>query len=1003
MAVTTVAQFAAELSKPAGTLLEQLQAAGVKKSSVDDSLSETDKERLLDHLRNAHGTAGSERKKITLVKKSTTEIKQADASGKARTIQVEVRKKRTFVKRDDAAEEAVAGPDDAELLRREEEAQAQAAALRAQEEELAAKVKAREEAERAAREAAAAKAAAEAAAAEAAAKAAAEAAAAEAAAKVEEKAGDQAEARARNAAAAAAEAAAINKAAAKRGAKAAPAPAPEPEVVAPPPPAPAPEVVAPPPPAPEAAKPALRVVKAVDAAAEEKQKQDDLARRRKAAEDEAAKIRAMMNAPKKVLVAPKKEEPKPAEAAGIKGTIHKKAGAPGAAPAAPGAGAGTGKPGDKKSVKSEKLSSSWADDAAKKRGLKTIGAGPAGANRPGGGGNWRAPARGAAGRRGDRGGNGQSNFQAPVEQQVQEVHIPETISVADLAHKMSVKAAEVIKQLMKLGQMVTINQQLDQETAMIVVEEMGHKAFAAKLDDPDAFLEEEGTTAEQQHEALPRAPVVTVMGHVDHGKTSLLDYIRRSRVAAGEAGGITQHIGAYHVETPRGMITFLDTPGHAAFTAMRARGAKATDIVILVCAADDGVMPQTKEAIHHAKAAGVPIVVAMTKIDKPDANAERVKSELVAEQVVPEEFGGDSPFIGVSSKTGQGIDELLEQVLLQAEVLELKAPVESMAKGLVIEAKLDKGRGPVATVLVQSGTLKRGDVVLAGSTYGRVRAMLDEDGKATAEAGPSIPVEIQGLTEVPQAGDEFMVLSDERRAREVATFRQGKYRDVKLAKQQAAKLENMFNEMGEGQAQVLPLIVKADVQGSQEALAASLLKLSNAEVKVQIVHAAVGGISESDINLAIASKAVIIGFNVRADAGARKLAEGNAVDLRYYSIIYDAVDDVTKAMSGMLAPEQREEALGTAEIRVVFVASKIGTVAGSMVTSGLVRRGARFRLLRDNTVVYTGEVESVRREKDDVREVKEGFECGIKLKNYSDIKEGDQLEFFEIKEVARTL
>ncbi|MFG6461342.1 translation initiation factor IF-2 [Roseateles sp. DXS20W] len=1007
MAVTTVAQFAAELSKPAGTLLEQLQAAGVKKSSVDDSLSESDKERLLDHLRTAHGTAGGERKKITLVKKSTTEIKQADASGKARTIQVQVKKTRTFVKRDESGEEA-AGPDDAELRRREEEAQAQAEALRQQEEELAAKVKAREEAERAAREAAERRRAEEQAAAEAAAKAAAEAAEAAAAAAAAEaaaakaagKTGEQAaEARQRSAAAAAAEAAAINKAAAaKRAPKAAPAP----EVVAPPPPAP--EVVAPPPPAPapapEAAKPALRVVKAVDAAAEEKQKQDDLARRRKAAEEEAAKIRAMMNAPKKVLVAKKPEEPKPAEGAGIKGTIHKKAGAP--APAAATAGAGTGKPGDKKSVKSEKLSSSWADDAAKKRGLKTIGAGPAGAGRPGGGGNWRAPARGGRGGRGGR-DDGGSSFTPPVEQQTIEVHVPETISVADLAHKMSVKAAEVIKQLMKLGQMVTINQQLDQETAMILVEEMGHKAFAAKLDDPDAFLEEEGSAAEQQHESLPRAPVVTVMGHVDHGKTSLLDYIRRSRVAAGEAGGITQHIGAYHVETPRGVITFLDTPGHAAFTAMRARGAKATDIVILVCAADDGVMPQTKEAIHHAKAAGVPIVVAMTKIDKPDANAERVKSELVAEEVVPEEFGGDSPFIGVSSKTGQGIDELLEQVLLQAEVLELKAPVESMAKGLVIEAKLDKGRGPVATVLVQSGTLKRGDVVLAGSTYGRVRAMLDEDGKASTEAGPSIPVEIQGLTEVPQAGDEFMVLSDERRAREVATFRQGKYRDVKLAKQQAAKLENMFSEMGAGDVQTLPLIVKADVQGSQEALAASLLKLSNAEVKVQIVHAAVGGISESDINLAIASKAVIIGFNVRADAGARKLAEGNAVDLRYYSIIYDAVDDVTKAMSGMLAPEQREEALGTAEIRVVFVASKIGTVAGSMVTSGLVRRGAKFRLLRDNTVVYTGEVESVRREKDDVREVKEGFECGIKLKNYSDIKEGDQLEFFEIKEVARTL
>ncbi|MES3014572.1 MAG: translation initiation factor IF-2, partial [Pseudomonadota bacterium] len=487
------------------------------------------------------------------------------------------------------------------------------------------------------------------------------------------------------------------------------------------------------------------------------------------------------------------------------------------------------------------------------------------------------------------------------------------------------------------------------------------------------------------------------------GKTSLLDYIRTSRVAAGEAGGITQHIGAYHVETPRGMITFLDTPGHEAFTQMRARGAKATDLVILVVAADDGVMPQTKEAIAHAKAAEVPLIVAINKIDKPGSNIERVRSELVAEGVVPEDFGGDSPFVQVSAKTGQGIDALLEQVLLQAEVLELKAQVAAPAKGLVIEAQLDKGRGPVATVLVQSGTLKRGDVVLAGSTYGRVRAMLDENGKAATEAGPSIPVEIQGLTEVPQAGDEFMVLSDERRAREIATFRSGKYRDVKLSKQQAAKLENMFENMGQGDVQTLPLIVKADVQGSQEALAASLLKLSTAEVKVQIVHAAVGGISESDVNLAIASKAVIIGFNVRADAGARKLAEGNQVDLRYYNIIYDAVDEIKSAMTGMLAPEQKEELIGTAEIRTVFVASKIGTVAGSMVTSGIVRRGARFRLLRENVVVYTGEVESVRRMKDDVREVATGFECGIKLKNYNEIKEGDLLEVFEIKEVARSL
>jgi translation initiation factor IF-2 len=493
------------------------------------------------------------------------------------------------------------------------------------------------------------------------------------------------------------------------------------------------------------------------------------------------------------------------------------------------------------------------------------------------------------------------------------------------------------------------------------------------------------------------------MGHVDHGKTSLLDYIRRAKVASGEAGGITQHIGAYHVETPRGMVSFLDTPGHEAFTAMRARGAKATDIVILVVAADDGVMPQTREAIKHAKAAGVPIVVAINKIDKPDANPERVKNELVVEEVVPEEFGGDSPFVSVSAKTGVGIDALLEQVLLQAEVLELKAPVDAMAKGLVIEAQLDKGRGPVATVLVQSGTLKTGDVVLAGQTYGRVRAMLDENGKPIKTAGPSIPVEIQGLTEVPQAGDEFMVLSDERRAREIATYRAGKFRNTKLAKQQAAKMENMFTDMTSGDVKMLPIIVKADVQGSQEALAQSLLKLSTDEVKVQMVYAAVGGISESDVNLAIASKAIIIGFNTRADAGARKLAEGNGVDIRYYNIIYDAVDELKAAMSGMLAPEKREEVIGTAEIRTVFVASKIGTVAGCMVTTGHVTRNANFRLLRNNIVIYTGELDSLKRMKDDVREVKEGFECGIKLKNYNDISEGDQLEFFEVKEIARTL
>ncbi|MFO1221585.1 MAG: translation initiation factor IF-2 [Burkholderiaceae bacterium] len=926
MAVTTVAQFAAELNRPSAALLEQLQSAGVAKRSPDDKLTDADKERLLDFLRSTHGAAGGERKKITLTRKSTSEIKQADASGKARTIQVEVRKKRVFVKREDAPGAAAAEEppapviDEAEAQRREAEAARQAELLRRQDEDAARRV--REEQERREREAAAAEAAAQAAAAL---------------------------------------------------ARAAEGPVPETPAAPPTPP-----------------KPALRVVKSGSAEAAERAKQAEADNRRKSAEAEAAAIRAMMAAPRKVLTAKKPEEGKPGEAGkeGIKGTIHKPKAAPGGT-AAP--GSTTAKPGDKKSVKSEKLSSSWADDAAKKRALKTRG--DSGGARSG----WRAP-RGA--RKGERSDDAPA-FTAPTEFVAQEIHIPETISVADLAHKMSVKASEVIKQLMKLGQMVTINQQLDQETAMIVVEEMGHKALAAKLDDPEAFTEEE--TAGQAGEMQPRAPVVTVMGHVDHGKTSLLDYIRSTRVAAGEAGGITQHIGAYHVQTPRGMITFLDTPGHAAFTAMRARGAKATDIVILVVAADDGVMPQTKEAIHHAKAAEVPIVVAINKIDKPEANPDRVRTELVAEGVVPEEFGGDAPFVPVSAKTGKGIDELLEQVLLQAEVLELTAPTDAMAKGLVIEAQLDKGRGPVATVLVQSGTLKRGDVVLAGASYGRVRAMLDEDGKPTQEAGPSIPVEIQGLTEVPQAGDEFMVLADERRAREIATFRQGKYRDVKLAKQQAAKLENMFEQIGEGKTQTLSLIIKADVQGSQEALAQSLLKLSTDEVKVQVVHAAVGGISESDVNLAIASKAVIIGFNTRAEAGARKLAEHNGIDIRYYNIIYDAVDEVKAAMAGMLAPEQKEEIIGSAEIRQVFRISKVGAIAGCMVTGGTVRRGARVRVLRDHVVVFTGELDSLKRFKDDVREVKEGFECGLNIKNYNDIAEGDQLEFFEIKEVARTL
>jgi len=961
MSSNTVAEFASELKKTPEVLLEQLKSAGVVKAASSDALTEADKQKLLAHMQASHGVAHGDRKKITLVTKSTSEIKQADATGKARTIQVEVRKKRTFVKRDEAAEAAVAeaatqaaeqaveqaaasAPEhNPELVRREEEARRQAELISRQEEELAEKRRereAREQRERDASERAAAYAAQEA-----------EKKAQASAVKQEATREQAAEAAAR----AAAQAEAREKAEAESRAR----------------------------------------------AAEETARASDLEERRRKALEEAAAIRSMMSAPAKVLVAKKPEEPKPAARATTepkKGTLHKPATTPGAAPrgaGAPGAPAG----GAGKEVKSAKLSSSWAGDAAKKKEIKTRGDTGSGAAR---GSAWRAGPKGGGGRRGDRDRGGDHHAHASTaEARIIEVHVPETITVAELAHKMSIKASEVIKALMKMGQMVTINQPLDQDTAMIVVEELGHKAVVAALDDPEAFTADDAS--QQNAEVLPRAPVVTVMGHVDHGKTSLLDYIRRTKVASGEAGGITQHIGAYHVETPRGMVSFLDTPGHEAFTAMRARGAQATDIVILVVAADDGVMPQTKEAIKHAKAAGVPIVVAITKSDKPDANPDRVKQELVVEEVVPEEYGGDSPFVPVSSKTGMGIDDLLEQVLLQAEVLELKAPVDALAKGLVIEAQLDKGRGPVATVLVQSGTLKVGDVVLAGQTFGRVRAMLDENGKVAKTAGPSIPVEIQGLTEVPQAGDEFMVLTDERRAREIATYRAGKFRNTKLAKQQAAKLENMFADMTAGEVKHLPIIVKADVQGSQEALSQSLLKLSTDEVKVQLVYTGVGGISESDINLAIASKAIVIGFNVRADAGARKLAEGNGVDLHYYSIIYDAVDELKVAMSGMLAPEQREEIIGTAEIRTVFVATKIGTIAGSYITSGMVHRNAKFRLLRDHVVVYTGEVDSVKRLKDDVKEVKEGFECGIKLKNYNDIKEGDQLEFFDIKEIARTL
>jgi len=905
MGQSSVAQFASELGLPAELLLEQLKSAGVSKAAYDDTLTEQDKTSLLEYLRKEHG-AQEPKNKITLTRKQVTEIKKSDSSGKARTIQVEVRKKRVLVRRDPS--EAVAEEDailEAPVL---EEVVLEAPVVEVVPEPV-----------------------------------------------VEV------------------------------------APEPEPVVVqAEPEPEPAP-VVEPEPEVIEVAAVNVEEKPAEEArprlTAKELLGAEELALREREAKRQAAlmAIQAEELRKKQELAQRRQEEAKrAAEAAASKlseGTLHKPA-----AKEAP-------KADDKNAKKPGKSSGKdWNDNDGKKRGaVKTRGdAGAAGQG-------WRAQ----KGKSKSKGNESQQHaFNAPTEPIVHDVLVPETITVGDLAHKMAVKASEVIKTLMKMGMMVTINQVLDQETAIIIVEEMGHNAKAAASNDPETFLDE-SDHAEAVQESRP--PVVTVMGHVDHGKTSLLDYIRRSRVASAEAGGITQHIGAYHVETPRGMVTFLDTPGHEAFTAMRARGAKATDVVILVVAADDGVMPQTIEAVHHAKAAGVPLVVAVNKIDKSEANPERVKQELVSHEVVPEDWGGDTMFVEVSAKTGLGIDNLLEAVLLQAEVLELKAPKNIPAKGLVIEGRLDKGRGPVSTILVQAGTLQRGDMILAGTAYGRVRAMLDESGQDVKEAGPSIPVEILGLSDVPSAGEEVIVLNDERKAREIALFRQGKFRDVKLAKQQAAKLESMFEQMGEGEVKVLPLIIKSDVQGSYEALSTSLQKLSTDEVKVNIIHTGVGAISESDVNLAAASKAVLIGFNVRGDAGARKLIDSSGVDVRYYNIIYEAVDEVKAALGGMLSPEQKESVIGTVEIREVFRISKVGSVAGCYVQDGVIRRNSKIRLIRDNVVIHTGDLDSLKRFKDDVKEVKSNFECGLSLKNYNEIEIGDILEVFEVVEVARTL
>ena len=966
MSNTTVAQFAAELNRPVDDLLKQLKEAGVNKNSGNDSLTTDDKQLLTAYLQKKNGSNSG----TISIRRKKTEVSTVDG------VKVETRRRSRAVTI--PSSEELAAEAKAKVAAENQKAEAEKAAAKAAEE------KAKAEAEAAAKAEARAKAEAEAARLKAA-KAAPKAESKPAEAKKEEaKPVEAVEAKAE----AKVEAKADNKPSEKSVEAEKPAEAKKPAKAKQDKGGKGKE-------AKKAAKPAAPAVPQPVVSEEEQAQRDEEARRAaalRAHQEALLKEKQERQARREAMKQQAEQEAKSAKEAKSKSGERNKP--------AEKTKSSTGEGKSEHNARNKKDDRRDRDEENQGRNAKGKG---------GKGGRDRNNARNGDDERVRSGKKGkklklepnQHAFQAPTEPVVHEVLVPETITVADLAHKMAVKGVEVVKALMKMGMMVTINQSIDQDTALIVVEELGHIGKPAAADDPEAFLDE-GVEAVEA-EALPRPPVVTVMGHVDHGKTSLLDYIRRAKVVQGEAGGITQHIGAYHVETPRGVITFLDTPGHEAFTAMRARGAKATDIVILVVAADDGVMPQTIEAIAHAKAAGVPMVVAVNKIDKEAANPERIRQELTAHEVVPDEWGGDVQFIDVSAKKGINIDALLEAVLLEAEVLELTAPVDAPAKGIIVEARLDKGRGAVATLLVQSGTLKKGDMLLAGTAFGKIRAMVDENGKAINEAGPSIPVEILGLSDVPNAGEDAMVLADEKKAREIALFRQGKYRDVRLAKQQAAKLENMFNNMGENQAQSLSVIIKADVQGSYEALAGSLKKLSTDEVKVNVLHSGVGGITESDVNLAIASGAFIIGFNVRADASARKLAENENVEIRYYNIIYDAIDDVKAAMSGMLSPEEKEQVTGTVEIRQVISVSKVGNIAGCMVTDGVVKRDSHVRLIRNNVVIHTGELSSLKRYKDDVKEVRMGFECGLMIKGYNEIMEGDQLECFDIVEVARTL
>ncbi|MFC3681448.1 translation initiation factor IF-2 [Bacterioplanoides pacificum] len=916
MADVTVKELADVVNTSVDRLLSQMKEAGLPQSASEDAVSDEQKQTLLAFLKTSHGESGEAPKKITLKRKATTTL----SAGGKKQVNVEVRKKRTYVKREETPQKAA------------EEAAVEAPEEVTSDEQQLAAQQANEQA--AAEKAASEKAAAEKAAAD---KAAAEKAAAEAkAAKVE-----------------------------ARAKKEAPKAPQMPKATA-------------------SAKPTARVVaKKV----EEKKPTATLKPKAEAKPKATAKPKVKVTQTEDRRAKPSKPVAKVRQKPNEDEAAQKRAEAEAAQARQDDSG--------RKRGKNERRS----DDDRDRRFVDGSEQNRNG-NRKG---RTKGKLKGAARRQQNQAANANNEhgFSKPTAPVVKEVELPEAITVGDLAQKMAVKAGEVIKELMKMGVMATINQTLDQDTATLVVEEMGHKV--AKLISDNELEEAVTESVSYDGEETTRAPVVTVMGHVDHGKTSLLDYIRKSRVVSGEAGGITQHIGAYHVDTDHGMVSFLDTPGHAAFTSMRARGAQSTDVVILVVAADDGVMPQTEEAVQHAKAAGVPIVVAINKMDKESADPDRVKNELAARDVIPEDWGGDVPFVPVSAHTGEGIDTLLEAVLLQSELLELKAHFTGPGQGVVVESRLDKGRGPVATLLVQNGILKKGDIVLAGTYYGRARALLDENGKPTEEAGPSIPVEILGLGGTPDAGDVFMVVESEKKAREVAEHREAKLKEQIQQRQQKAKLDALFAGMSEGEQANLNIVLKTDVRGSLEAIAASLEKLATDEVKVNIVSSGVGGITETDTTLAVASGAVVFGFNVRADNAAKKVVEANEVDLRYYSVIYDLLDDVKQAMGGLLAPELREEIVGIAEVRDVFNSPKFGQIAGCMVIDGTIYRNKKIRVLRENVVIYEGELESLRRFKDDVQDVRQGMECGIGVKNYQDVRPGDQIEVFDVREVARTL